>query len=415
MIKIFHTADWHIDQLSKWSSEKSKKYEWVSKMSEYHLDVLDSMIDDCIEDECDIFIFAWDLFHDSLSNHKEKDSINKVLQTFINRLRENDIKIVFISGNHDITKRSKEYSKFNSLEIFHNIQYGVDEDENEILFVNGPESKEIEYRDYIINGEELRIILFPYLRDTTLSKLMISDQIQELSSEKRSILVWHLDVWWAKYIEDGWEIKSTNPEDVNTWTEETLEDLWCDLVLLWHIHNTQVLGEQESVIYSWSPYRLTFNEETSPKWYYIHTLNEDVWNSEFIELETTPWKTVKIDLKKETFTDLLEMLKKLKDVDNWITRIIINNVKREDYKYIPYEEIKSILDSKGVYLNRWVFTNSDKEENISIKDKSVSLDTALGDEKLKPESILERLLVNEWYTEEEREKYQECLELLRHD
>ena len=111
MIKILHTSDWHIDQLSKWSTKKSKTIEWITEFSQYHLDKIQEMIDYAIKNKINIFIFGWDLFHDSLANHKEKDIIYKELVKKINELKEHWIYTIFLSWNHDITRRIKEKVK----------------------------------------------------------------------------------------------------------------------------------------------------------------------------------------------------------------------------------------------------------------------------------------------------------------
>jgi len=57
-MKIFHTSDWHIDQLTNWTSQKSTKIENISEMSEYHLSKIEEMINTAINEKVNVFVFA---------------------------------------------------------------------------------------------------------------------------------------------------------------------------------------------------------------------------------------------------------------------------------------------------------------------------------------------------------------------
>lgn len=352
MIKILHSSDWHLDQLSKWSTKKSKTVEWITEFTQYHLDIVQDMVDYTIKNKIQFFVFAWDLFHDSLSNHKEKDIIYKELLKKVNQLKEHWIYTILLSGNHDITRRIKEQSKTNSLELFHNINY------DDFLFVNTAESNTLDFKDYEIDWEVIRVILFPYLRGVE-SKSDVYEILQETISEApewaKTIIVWHLDIFGALY---NWvEIQSLDLKDTNTWHPEELEESWADLILLWHVHNHQVLWQEKTVIYCGSPFRLSFNEEGIEKGFYVHTLGDTI-KSKFHELENKKWKTFEIDVfeTKWSFLSLVEDIKN-EDLEDAIVRIKINNIEKKDYKYIPTKEILDILNSKDIFLFRWYSYN----------------------------------------------------------
>lgn len=400
MIKILHTSDWHIDQLSKWSAKKSKIIEWISEFSQYHLDKIQEMIEYSIKNKINFFIFAGDLFHDSLSNHKEKDIIYKELLKKINQLKDNWIYTIFLSGNHDITKRIKEQSKTNSLELFYNINY------NDFLFVNTPESNTINFKDYKINEEYIRIILLPYLRSIE-DKNKVYDTINKIISKtpkwRKIIIVWHLDIFWALY---NWvEIQSLDLKDINTWHPEELEEFWVDLILLGHIHNHQILWKEKKIVYCWSPFRLSFNEEWIEKWFYIHSLGEKV-RSKFYRLENKKWKTFEIDIfeTKWSFLPLLEDIKN-EELEDSIVRIKINNIEKKDYKYIPYKEIIELLHSKKIFLFKWYIYNERKvitSTSTELKWTKVEQETLLNSlqKEIEPKYILEKILRDDKYSDD---------------
>jgi len=389
-IKILHSADWHIDQLSKWSSGKSKKNENLSEFSEYHLAKIEEMVDYAIKNKVNFFTFWWDLFHNSLSNYKEKDVIFKELVRLINKLKDKKIYTIFLSWNHDITRRIKEESKTNSLELLYNINY------DKYLYVNSPESDKIDFKDYTINWEKIRIILFPYLRWNK-TKEDIFEEISEITEDidYKKIMIGHLDIFWALY---NWvELQSLDLEDTNTWHPEEIEELNTDLVLLWHIHNHQIVWTEKKIIYSGSPYNLSFNEEWVEKWFYIHKLQKDEITSDFIKIDNKKWKTFEINLEetKWSFLSLIDNIKK-EELNNSIVRIKLKWIKKKDYKYIPYKEISDLLKDKKIFIFKWY--SYYESENTSIeKNKNGIKESLLNNlqKETDPKYILNKFLVED--------------------
>jgi len=396
MIKILHTSDWHIDQLSKWGWKDSK---WeVSQFTNYHLERLKLLVNKAIKEKVSFFIFAWDLFHDSLSNYKEKENIFKELINLINSLKENKIYVIFLSWNHDITRRIKEESKKNSLELLYNINYG------DYLVVNDPFSKKLEYKDFIIKNQKIRFHLFPYLRNSEWKDNIKKEINKNYIEDWKNILVSHLDIYWALY---NWiEIENNDLTDVNTWSPNELDEFEFDLILLWHIHNHQVLWKDKNIIYCWSPYRLSFNEEWVEKWYYLHTLKDNKIKSTFLPLENNKWKTYVYDLndKDNSFLELLEEIKKTEWLKNSIIRIKLLNLEKSSYKYIPYKEIRDLLENKEIFYFKWY---SYKEKDISKSSDKLILKDTLNKENLSQdldplkifESILLKDKTNKWEIE----------------
>jgi len=463
MIKIFHTSDWHIDQLSKWISKKSNNLESLSTFAEYHLEKIKEMVDESIKEKVDFFVFAGDLFSDAVSNFKEKEIIINELLKYINILKNHNIHTVFLSWNHDIIYKRLSSNK-NSLSLLSDVDYW------EYLFVNNPESTEIQYKDYIINWEEIRILLFPYLKGE-IKKQDIKEEIQKIAKEKKTVLIWHIDIFGALY---NWmEIQFSNLDYVNVWTPEELEELWTIWNFLWHVHNHQVLGKKKITSYCGSPFRLSFNEEKSEKWYYIHEIKERILKSQFKVLENKIWKTIEHDvywkyneaiirlknitnemvkwkeeinsekedimimtkevekkitknflldevkelLKWETswkeisleslediiskleienwklsFVNLLEQLKD-SEIKDWIVRIVLSNIRTEDYKYIPYKEITDILTDKEIFLNRGISYKN--ISSASIGESVNDLEFKNIEDSLNPMEILKKIIKDE--------------------
>ena len=450
MLKILHTADWHLDQLSKWINTKSDRFESLSAFSEYHLEKVKEMVDKAIIEKVDFFVFAWDLFSDAVSNFKEKEIITNELLKYINILKKNGIHSVFLSWNHDIIFKKLSSNK-NSLSLFSEVDYW------DYLFVNNPNATNIEYKDYNINWEEIRFLLFPYIKGD-LDKWKIKKEIKKLAKEKRTILVWHLDIFWALY---NWlEIQFTNLDLINVWTPEELEDLGTIWNLLWHVHNHQILWKKKITSYCWSPFRLSFNEEKSKKGYYIHKIEKKELKTKFELLENKIWKTIEYNLENEnqkyiskfnkvislikenisfeklknkiwkkyfveviekellnyetkikkeynmqelesiyeillskySKTSFLPLLEKIKneEIEDWILRIILLNIKSEDYKYVPHKEIQDLLIEKKVFLFRWI--NYKNISKASLWKSLNNLEFKNIEDSLNPVEILKKIM-----------------------
>lgn len=405
MIKILHTADWHIDQLSSWSKKRGKNNSEISEFSEYHLNVLEWLVNKAISENYNFFIFGGDLFADSIWNYREKSFIHKEIIRFITLLRNNNIHTIFISWNHDITKRISLESRSNSLEVYTTIDY------DNYLLVQTNQG----YRDYEIDNKKIRFVFYPYLR-WIYNKEQIVNQLKDLWDKEKYwldkvILIWHLDIFWALY--NGIEIQSLNLEDINTYSPEVLESLKYDLYLLGHVHNHQILGKQKKVIYCWSPYRLSFNEENVEKWYYEHRIDEDKIESEFKIIENKVWKTIRYNVKEKlwSYIDLLSLIREA-DLEDNIIRIIFEDITDSDKKYIPYKEIEELLNSKKIFLLRPYSYKRIYEEtsNLNLISETTNIENIHSEDTkiLDPKHILTELLKED----ESKKSMEEYLNLL---
>jgi len=363
--------------------------------SEYHLEVLEKIIKKAISEEVDLFIFWGDLYKNVVSNFKTKDFVNTKILGFINSLIEAGIEVIMLSGNHDI-KIKNIASLDNSLALYTSLNYND-------LYVNSQDSNTLSYKDYNIKGEEVRFILLPYLKER--DKEEVRSELKSYIDEAKgdSYIVWHIDVFWALY--GKVEIQGLNMEASTVWSPEELEALGAKKVFLGHVHNHQRLGTNKSVIYSGSPYKLSFNEEGSDKGYYIHdTLRE---TSTFHSSEDKKWKTFAYDYAAEgSFLNLIDNIRN-EDLEGAVIRIVISNLTTEDYKYIPYKEISDIFQDKKVYLFRgYTYKTLGKVYNDK-KDEEYGTEMSL--EKLDPEKILKDTLTKDKLDPEYIKKADKCL------
>ena len=157
MIKILHTADWHL----------GKRLQEFSRLEEQKL-VLEEIIDIADQENVDLILLAGDIFDTFNPNHEAVELLYKTLR----KLSKNGERpIIAISGNHDSTQfveapdpLARElgilfYSRYDSIIPTGNLDSGIEITKSESGFVE----LKLPKFDFPI-----RVILAPYANETLL-------------------------------------------------------------------------------------------------------------------------------------------------------------------------------------------------------------------------------------------------------
>lgn len=174
MIKILHTADWHL----------GKRLQDFSRMEEQKL-VLEEIIQIADDQEVDLILLAGDIFDSFNPSHEAVELLYKTLR----RLSKNGERpIIAISGNHDSTQfveapdpLAREmgiffYSRYDSVMPIGKLDNGIEILNSESGFVEIKVPK---------HAEPIRIILAPYANEVLL-KTYLGEEDRE--AELRNIL-----------------------------------------------------------------------------------------------------------------------------------------------------------------------------------------------------------------------------------
>lgn len=157
MIKILHTADWHL----------GKRLQEFSRLEEQKL-VLEEIIDIADQENVDLILLAGDIFDTFNPNHEAVELLYKTLR----KLSKNGERpIIAISGNHDSTQfveapdpLARElgilfYSRYDSIIPTGNLDSGIEITKSESGFV------ELKLPKF---NFPIRVILAPYANETLL-------------------------------------------------------------------------------------------------------------------------------------------------------------------------------------------------------------------------------------------------------
>ncbi|MFW6075843.1 MAG: metallophosphoesterase family protein [Chloroflexota bacterium] len=296
-MRLLHFADLHlgIDLYGRIDPE--------SGLSTRVLDFLrafDQIVDAALEQKVDAVLFAGDAF-----KHRDPNpTLQREFARRIVRLRNAGIPIVLLMGNHDLPGIE---SRAAAAEIYH------------VLEIEGVHvAREIESRVIQTASGPLQVVSLPWI---TRSRLMTSpafrqfsdaDQrdrivegvryamhqcVADLDTDLPRVLLAHITMQGAEY---GHERSIMLGNDISV-DGQTLRVTEFDYVALGHIHKHQALRSHPPVVYSGSPERVDFGEESEQKGFVIVDLEQvdGAWRASwtFHPLDVRPFLTIRIDAR----------------------------------------------------------------------------------------------------------------------
>lgn len=288
MIKILHTADWHIGQFNGPT---------VNGENARFLDIckcLDILVENAKKEKPDFIVFAGDMFHQARvwSDRGLKES-----QTAIGYIRELEkiAPVVIVRGtpNHD------------SSEQFKMLETAFTGDDS-VIICTKPEA--IPVCSY--GGKQITIAALPgfdrgYFRakmpglDKSEENEIFTQYIDTLIKGLKaqcpdtipSVLVTHYTVEGAN-MESGQTVFFSQFEPCVYLPTLNAADF--DMSLFGHIHRPQQLSDCKNAFYSGAVSQLNFNDEGQQRGFYIHELEDsgELLGSEFVELPTREFVTL---------------------------------------------------------------------------------------------------------------------------
>lgn len=288
MIKILHTADWHIGQFNGPT---------VNGENARFLDVckcLDALVEGAKKEKPDFILFAGDMFHQARvwSDRGLKES-----QTAISYIRELEkvAPVVIVRGtpNHD------------SAEQFKMLETAFAGDDS-VIVCTKPQAITI----YSYSGKQIMVAALPgfdrgYFRakmpgldkseENEIFTQYIDTLIKGLKAQCAatipSVLVTHYTVEGAN-MESGQTVFFSQFEPCVYLP--TLNAANFDMSLFGHIHKPQQLTDCKNAFYSGAVSQLNFNDEGQQRGYYIHEMEDsgELMGSAFVELPTREFVTL---------------------------------------------------------------------------------------------------------------------------
>lgn len=284
------------------------------------LQSLDNIIDYAIKKNIKIIVFAGDAYHKSLPSSTLTSEFNKR----ISRAANHGIKVLLLSGNHDVDKIE---TKKSPLIVF-----------NDLAVNNVVETRFHKEEIVTIDGETIKFVFLPTYHT--------AEEIEEIVNNTT------YDGNPIVYIFHG-TFKGANLNDWNIAEKETYVDPaifdkeGVAACISGHLHKHQILYNKPLVYYVGSSQRVDFSEEKQQKGFVLLDIEQDGTTTyDFIEIESQKFFTLDLDLIGETDeTDLiinnLDMFSK--KIENSILRIRVDVDKSNSINEVRvYEHAKKL-------------------------------------------------------------------------
>ncbi len=265
MLKIIHTADWHLGKFHEGLSRKEDHLIFIKWL----LQILD-------KENVDAIIIAGDIFDTRNPSNESMDLYHQFLTEAI-KLK---IEVVIIGGNHDSSNR---LNSTGSLFKYLNIHVvGGGEKTEELIPIKSKKTNKVELVvaavPYLVDGD-VRTILpgeNAFKEKNSFKKAIKNHYNSILEKSKQQfpnipiITTAHLSIYGSKLSDGDVLLEEKKP---NYHSLGTIDNLPAEIfssefayVALGHIHKAQVVPHPQTIIkYAGSPITLTFNEKNDIK------------------------------------------------------------------------------------------------------------------------------------------------------
>lgn len=291
MIKILHTADWHLGQTF---------YNYDRKWE--HKAFLDWLIDKTAEIKADVLLICGDVF----DNQNPSAEAQSLYYSFLKKITDinPELQIIIIAGNHDSASRLEAPNPL--LETMNITVKGL---------INRDENGEIDFNNLIIPLRKGgNVLAVPYLRqgDYPSSKeyglgveTMYKELYQRVNKDERPIIsLGHLHAINSSINENdrSERIIMGGLDNINL----DVFDNEIDYLALGHLHRHQRVGGKENFRYSGSPLPMSFAEKNYKHGVVLVNYDKEV-EIEFIPYPS-PIELISIPDRPQELEEVLEAI-----------------------------------------------------------------------------------------------------------
>lgn len=345
MVRILHTADWHIGVENYGRIDRSTGVH--SRLRDF-LASLDRLVNDAIEKDVDLVLFCGDAF----KNREPTETQQNALARRLKKLSNEGIKVFLLVGNHDLPNAA---GKSNALDIYRTLQVpGITVGRQPGVYTietkNGPvQVAAIPYpsrSSWLTKDKQSGKSLEELEEEMAANVAGLAKRLSgELDADIPAVLCAHITVDGAAA---GSEHCIMVGKDLAVPASALLQEGF-DYVALGHIHRHQVLAENPPLVYSGSHDRIDFGEEKEKKGYVLADIKKGSCSYKFCELPTRPFVTVKVKIRQDNPTG--EILAELEQYANRdaVLRLIIK-ASKDDFTEIDYREVRRFIDKHYYYL-----------------------------------------------------------------
>lgn len=282
-MKFLHAADLHLDTPFVGISNFSKDLQKQLQDSTYQ--AAETLFETAISEQVDFVILAGDVFDDTDSSLKAQ----MFLKDQFEKLRQADIKVYLIYGNHD---------------YYRNDFAVIDFPENVHIFDQNVTTEALTAKD----GQTVGLTGFSYYQQH------IQDSVVN-DYPDRGKFDYQIGILHAGVGDDNYA-----PFQIHDLLEKGY-DYWA----LGHIHKREILHENPLIVYPGDIQGRNQNE-TTPKGFYIVSVNDHVTQLKFVKSSLYTWTKASIEAKADdTINSLINKITDLLDAPMTLLTLTINN------------------------------------------------------------------------------------------
>lgn len=363
MLKVLHTADWHIGNFPAPASK--------SRVNLRYLDIcayIEFLISKAEEMKPDVIIIAGDIFNQAKTWSDRGLQETNTIVGYISKL-SNIAPVYALRGtaNHDG-------------KMHYDLLTTALKDNTNVFIIDEPCIKNVNNKAVIsfvpIFDRNQHRIETDTPMDKEAENNYFSDKVRDaildlkLEADKAypdlpTILVTHYTVLGSKMPNGQTSIFATNEIVIDP---ITLIQSNYSLICLGHIHKPQQLDVCTNAFYSGSLCALNFNDENDPHGFYMHYINDDnSITSEFIETPSRQFHTIWFDNNQ-----LNDIISKDYDLTNYVDSSLSNAIIRVIYTCtdVTDKALNKALLEKALYE----YTNAFYVQEISPLEISMTVD-----------------------------------------
>ncbi|WP_235962284.1 metallophosphoesterase family protein [Jeotgalicoccus meleagridis] len=326
LVKFIHAADLHLD--SPFKSRTKMPNSVLEVLMESTYNSVTRMIDFAIRESVDFIVLSGDIFDQS--NRSLKSEI--FLKQAFNRLREKNIFVYMIHGNHDpISSGFKTHWP-----------------ENVAVFKENVETYEMMSRQ----GERIYLHGFSYLMDESYENKL--DEYPT-NTDNRGIHIGLLHGTYAK-----------SKESVKRYTEFNLEALNSKLYHYWalgHIHVRNQLSDLPQIHYAGNMQGRHKNE-TGEKGFLLVQGDDVSLTTDFIATQEVIFENLTLQtetLRKESlYQHIVEFKEKLREDSKYIINLTIDYDGEDEISLTDFNELIELLQEDEVNVKQFVWIDNIK-------------------------------------------------------
>ncbi len=251
-MKILHTADWHLGHRLHEQSQVEEQTLFLSWVENY-----------IIDQKIDVLLISGDIFDTGVPSNQSLE----MYYNFLVKLKSTTCQSIIITGgNHDspgTLNAPKDILNALSIKV---VGKATENIEDEVFEID-------------INGQKVIVGAVPYLRDGDIRRAVAGESFEELTNKYKAALIKHYEATAERcelinisnapviamghlFATGGSVSDSEQYIYVGTLGHIGAEDFptYFDYIALGHLHRPQVIGGNDKVRYSGSPYILSFSE-----------------------------------------------------------------------------------------------------------------------------------------------------------